>query len=143
MFFLMISTTTLVIVVLKDQPMNLCLLKACTISLDPSQVVILICLRQIPPLNLRYMFSTKALLKQLIQVIAITNNFQYVTIKSNKEVLILQCIIEDCLWSLCASCSFHGGRTLWVLTRFDSEHTCSVDVPLIYHSKLLFLLLRT
>ena len=35
------------------------------------------------------MFSTKSLLKQFVQAIALRDNSQYVTIKSNKQVLIM------------------------------------------------------
>ena len=49
-------------------------------------------------LKIHDMFSTKALLKQSLQAIVIEDNFQYITVKSNKEVLILQCVFEDCLW---------------------------------------------
>ena len=40
------------------------------------------------------MFSTKSLLKKFVQVIAIRDNFQYVTVKSNKKVLNLQCVLK-------------------------------------------------
>ncbi|TYK03214.1 protein FAR-RED ELONGATED HYPOCOTYL 3-like [Cucumis melo var. makuwa] len=56
------------------------------------------------------MFSTKSLFKKCVQVIALRDNFQYVTVKSNKEVMILQCAIGNCKWSLCASCSIHEDR---------------------------------
>ena len=88
------------------------------------------------------MFSTKSLLKQSVQAIALRDNFQYVTVKSNKQVLILQCVNEDCQWSLSASCCYHGDRTLWVLTRFDHEHTCSIDVPLTDHRQATFTVIK-
>ena len=64
------------------------------------------------------------------------HNFQYVTVKSNKKVLILQCIIEDC--KLCGFCCIRGDRTLWVLIRLDSEHTYLVDVSLTDHKQTTF-----
>ncbi|XP_050935675.1 uncharacterized protein LOC103501761 [Cucumis melo] len=79
-------------------------------------------------LKVQDMFSTKSLFKQCVQAIAFKNNFQYVTVKSNKEVMILQCAIEHCKWSLRASCCIHGDRSLWVLTRFDSEHTSGSEL---------------
>ena len=63
------------------------------------------------------MFSTKTLLKQSLQVIAIRDNFQYRTIKSNKQVLILQCVFEECLLSVHTSYYFYGDRSLSVITR--------------------------
>ncbi|KAA0060121.1 protein FAR-RED ELONGATED HYPOCOTYL 3-like [Cucumis melo var. makuwa] len=89
-------------------------------------------------LKVQDMFSTKSLFKQYVQAIAIRDNFQYVIVKSNKEVMILQCAIENCKWSLRASCCIHGDRSLWVLTRFDSEHTCLVDVPLSDYRQATF-----
>ena len=41
-----------------------------------------------------------------------------------------------------ASCCIHGDRTLWVLTRFDSEHTCSVDVSLTDHRQTIFTVIK-
>ena len=58
------------------------------------------------------MFSTKALLKQSLQSIVIRDNFQYSTIKSNKQVFILQCVFEECLWLVRASCFFYSDRSL-------------------------------
>ncbi|XP_050935686.1 uncharacterized protein LOC127144160 [Cucumis melo] len=81
-------------------------------------------------LKVQDMFSTKSLFKQCVQATALRDNFQYVTVKSNKEVIILQCAIENCKWSMHASCCIRGDRSLWVLTKFGSKHTCSVDVPL-------------
>ncbi|XP_008447297.2 uncharacterized protein LOC103489767 [Cucumis melo] len=89
-------------------------------------------------LKVQDMFSTKYLFKEYVQVIALRDNLQYVTMKSNKKVMILQCTIENCKWSLRASCFIHGDRTLCVLTRFNSEHTCSVDVPLTDHRQTTF-----
>ena len=63
-------------------------------------------------LKVQNMFSTKSLFKQCVQVIDFRDNFQYVIVKSNNEVMILQCAIENCKWSLHASCCIHGDRTL-------------------------------
>ena len=41
-----------------------------------------------------------------------------------------------------ASCCFHGDRTLWVLTRFDSEHSCSIDVSLTDHRQATFTVIK-
>ncbi|XP_008463110.2 uncharacterized protein LOC103501336 [Cucumis melo] len=89
-------------------------------------------------LKVQDMFSSKYLFKQCIQAITLKDNFQYVIVKSNKEVMILQCAIENCKWSLRASCCIHGDRSLWVLTRFDFEHPYSVDVPLTDHRQATF-----
>uniref|UniRef100_A0A9I9EKN5 Protein FAR-RED ELONGATED HYPOCOTYL 3-like n=1 Tax=Cucumis melo TaxID=3656 RepID=A0A9I9EKN5_CUCME len=67
---------------------------------------------------------------------------EYVTVKSNKEVMILQCAIRNCKWSLRTSCCIYGDRSLWVFTRFDSEHTCSVDVPLTDHRQVTFTVIK-
>ncbi|TYK08435.1 protein FAR-RED ELONGATED HYPOCOTYL 3-like [Cucumis melo var. makuwa] len=72
-------------------------------------------------LKVQDMFSTKSLFKQYVQAIAIRDNFQYVIVKSNKEVMILQCAIENCKWSLRASCCIHGDRSLWVLTSISYQ----------------------
>ncbi|XP_050944061.1 uncharacterized protein LOC127150397 [Cucumis melo] len=56
--------------------------------------------------------------------------------------MILQCAIKNCKWSLRASFSIHGDRSIWVLTRFDSEHTCSVDVPLTDHRQATFTVIK-
>ncbi|KAA0033232.1 protein FAR-RED ELONGATED HYPOCOTYL 3-like [Cucumis melo var. makuwa] len=93
-------------------------------------------------LKVQDMFSTKSWFKQSVQAIALRDNFQYVAVKSNKEVMILQCTIENCKCSLCASFCIHGDRTLWVLTRYDSEHTCSVDVPLTDHRHATFTVIK-
>uniref|UniRef100_A0A9I9EJ81 Protein FAR-RED ELONGATED HYPOCOTYL 3-like n=1 Tax=Cucumis melo TaxID=3656 RepID=A0A9I9EJ81_CUCME len=93
-------------------------------------------------LKVQDMFSTKSLFKKCVQVIALRDNFQYVTMKSNNEVMILQCVIENCKWSLHASCSIYGDRSIWVLTRFDSERTCSVDFPLTDHRQATFTVIK-
>ena len=41
-----------------------------------------------------------------------------------------------------ASCCYCGDRTLWVLTRFDYEHTCSVYVPLRDDRQATFIVIR-
>ncbi|KAA0058851.1 protein FAR-RED ELONGATED HYPOCOTYL 3-like [Cucumis melo var. makuwa] len=56
--------------------------------------------------------------------------------------MILQCAIENCKWSLRSSCCIHADRLLWVLTRFDSEHTCSIDVPLTDHRLATFTVIK-
>ncbi|XP_008464510.2 protein FAR-RED ELONGATED HYPOCOTYL 3-like [Cucumis melo] len=81
-------------------------------------------------------------MSKCIQAIALGDNFQYVIVKSNKEVMILQCAIGVCKWSLHASCCIHEDRSLWVLTRFDYEHTCSVDVPLTDHRQATFIVIK-
>ena len=93
-------------------------------------------------LKVQNMFATKSLFKQCVQVIALRDNFQYVTVKSNKEVMILQCAIENYKWSLRASCCIHGDRSLWILTRFDSKHTCSVDVSLTEQRQTTFTIIN-
>ena len=63
-------------------------------------------------LKIHGMFSMKALLKQSLQAIAIRYNFQCITVKSNKKVFDFAVVFEDCLWSVRASCCFHGDRSL-------------------------------
>ncbi|TYK30585.1 protein FAR-RED ELONGATED HYPOCOTYL 3-like [Cucumis melo var. makuwa] len=88
------------------------------------------------------MFSTKSLFKKCVKAIALRDNFQYLTVKSNKVVMILQCAIKNYKWSLRASCSIHWDRSIWVVTRFDLEHTCSVDVPLTDHRQATFTVIK-
>ncbi|TYK29975.1 protein FAR1-RELATED SEQUENCE 3-like [Cucumis melo var. makuwa] len=61
-------------------------------------------------LKVQDMFSTKSLFKQCVH----KDTFQYITVKSNKEVMILQSVIEDYKWSLRAS-GYHRQVTFTVI----------------------------
>ncbi|KAA0049743.1 protein FAR-RED ELONGATED HYPOCOTYL 3-like [Cucumis melo var. makuwa] len=47
--------------------------------------------------------------------------------------MILQCTIENCKWSLDASCCIHGDRSLWVLT--SSELSTFKDIVHFIHAE--------
>ena len=40
------------------------------------------------------------------------------------------------------ACFLLGDRTLWVLTRFNSKHTCLVNVPITDHKQATFIVIK-
>ena len=56
--------------------------------------------------------------------------------------MILQYTIENFKWSLHAFCCIPEDMSLWVLTRFDSKHICSMAVPLIDHRQAAFTVIK-
>lgn len=79
------------------------------------------------------MFWSKEVLLNAIWAIAIRDNFQFQTIKSDKQVLVLSCLLDGCKGSLCARSIGDDGNCTWVIRRFDHEHSCSLDIAFSSH----------
>lgn len=82
-------------------------------------------------------FSAKRVLQNALQAIAIRDNFQFKIVKSNNDFLVVQCIVENCQWFLRACRYGEVGNDSWVITRFDSDHTCSLDIVLVDHKDFI------
>ncbi|VFQ99257.1 unnamed protein product [Cuscuta campestris] len=71
-------------------------------------------------------YKSKLDLQHHLQMYSILNNFQYRTLTSNKKFLHVVCLDDDCAWTVRAvrlECS-----NLFQIRRFDSSHSCSVDL---------------
>lgn len=77
------------------------------------------------------MFRSKEVLLNVMRAIAIRDNFQFQTIKSNKQVLVLSCLVDG--WSLRACLIGDDGNFTWIIRRFDHDHSCSLDIVFSGH----------
>lgn len=87
------------------------------------------------------MFSSKDVLNAM-QDIAIKDNIQYQIVKSNKEVLVLSYLIDECQWSFRACSIANDDNSTWIITRFDHELSCSLDIVLSGHIQITFHIIK-
>ncbi|CAH9104390.1 unnamed protein product, partial [Cuscuta epithymum] len=70
-------------------------------------------------------YKDKKALDFHLKMYAISNLFQYKTRTSNRKVLHVVCLDDDCIWAVRAVRL--GGCQMFQIRRFDSVHICSLD----------------
>lgn len=73
-----------------------------------------------------YMFHTKEYLGKVMHLIAIRNNFQFKVKRSTLRRYSLVCVKDKCCWKLNAASGKES--TFWVITSYDKEHSCELDI---------------
>ena len=72
------------------------------------------------------MFASKELLSKSFYYIAINNNFEFKTVRSNYKSIRFKCSQDNCSWYVRA---FHyKGEKLWRLREYIVNHDCSMNV---------------
>ncbi|VFQ82969.1 unnamed protein product [Cuscuta campestris] len=71
-------------------------------------------------------YKSKLDLQHHLQMYSILNNFQYRTLTSNKKFLHVVCLDDHCAWTVRAVRLERSN--LFQIRRFDSSHSCSVDL---------------
>ncbi|TYK22454.1 uncharacterized protein E5676_scaffold3009G00020 [Cucumis melo var. makuwa] len=79
------------------------------------------------------MFASKKLLSKSFYYIAIKNNFEFKTVKSNSKSIEFKCSQDNCSWYVRAS-RYKGGE-LWRLRKYIANHNCSINVIQTTHKQ--------
>ena len=77
-------------------------------------------------------FASKELLSKSFYYIAIKNNFEFKTVRSNSKSIELKCSHDNCSWYV--SASRYKGGDLWRLRKYIANHDCSMNVIQTTHS---------
>ncbi|KAA0065648.1 MuDR family transposase [Cucumis melo var. makuwa] len=72
------------------------------------------------------MFASKELLSKSFYYIAINNNFELKTVRSNSKSIEFKCSQDNCPWYVYAS-RYKGGKS-WRLRKYIANHDCSINV---------------
>ena len=73
-------------------------------------------------------YNKKQTLKTVMNLYAISNNFQFRVIKSCGRKFFIKCIDENCTWRLRAS--RYKNTTMFRIREFKNEHSCSLEARL-------------
>ncbi|XP_022155207.1 uncharacterized protein LOC111022347 [Momordica charantia] len=87
-------------------------------------------------------FCGKKNLQNALRSVAIRDNFQFRTIKSNRDVLIVRFFMDNCQWYLHASKFGDQGSEIWIVKKFVQEHTCSLEIVLNDHRQATFSVIK-
>ncbi|XP_050936236.1 uncharacterized protein LOC127144368 [Cucumis melo] len=79
------------------------------------------------------MFASKELLSKSFYYIAIKNNFEFKTVRSNSKSIEFKCSQDNCPWYVRAS-RYKGGE-LWRLRKYIANHNCSINVIQTTHKQ--------
>ncbi|RYE12696.1 MAG: hypothetical protein EOP45_22420 [Sphingobacteriaceae bacterium] len=76
-------------------------------------------------------FLEKTLLVNSLKMISIKNNFEFKVSRSSKSRYFIVCNKQPCDWKLSASVC--GDSGVWVIRKYQKEHTCVVEVVSAKH----------
>ncbi|XP_050941593.1 uncharacterized protein LOC127149765 [Cucumis melo] len=80
------------------------------------------------------MFASKELLSKSFYYIAIKNNFEFKTVRSNSKSIEFKCSQDNCPWYVRAS-HYKGGE-LWRLRKYIANHNYSINVIQTTHKQV-------
>lgn len=84
-------------------------------------------------------FASKEILLKAFQFIAIKNNFEFKTLRSNSNSVEFECTQDGCQWYVRGS--RYRSSDLWMIRKYVSEHNCSLNINQSSHRQASSLLI--
>ncbi|XP_054824537.1 uncharacterized protein LOC129322306 [Prosopis cineraria] len=84
-------------------------------------------------------FFSKLEVQKVLQLLAMKRNFEYKTLKSNGQRLVVACSVDGCKWYVRASTI--SSTQVWVIRQHVKDHTCAVDVVRSDHKQATSLII--
>ncbi|KAL5542974.1 hypothetical protein UlMin_010684 [Ulmus minor] len=76
-------------------------------------------------IKVNYLFKDKEFLKKCLSFIAMRNNFQYRVAKSDRKLVSLKCLNNDCKWTVRAR--RYKNTNMFRIVKYVQDHNCSLE----------------